>query len=140
MAAFGVRIEVRGKMFGDSQGILRRGTEQAVRELVEKGEERLNEVLRTRPAGVFLSVAQAGKRASTGNYRRNLMTKVKGLVGAISDGGVLYGPWLEGISSRNATTRFKGYFSFRKTSQWLNKEAPGVMRRNIERVAYELNS
>jgi len=31
----------------------------------------------------------------------------------VTDGNVIYGPWLEGVSSRNATTRFKGYHTFR---------------------------
>lgn len=30
---------------------------------------------------------------------------------------VIYGPWLEGTSSRNRTTRFKGYRLFRKAAQ-----------------------
>lgn len=35
----------------------------------------------------------------------------------VNDRGVIYGPWLEGTGSRNATTRFKGYASFRKARQ-----------------------
>ncbi len=30
---------------------------------------------------------------------------------------VIYGPWLEGTSSRNQSTRFKGYHLFRKAAQ-----------------------
>jgi hypothetical protein len=33
------------------------------------------------------------------------------------DQGVIYGPWLEGTSRRNMTTRFKGYSSFRRATQ-----------------------
>jgi hypothetical protein len=36
---------------------------------------------------------------------------------SVNDRGVIYGPWLEGTSSRNQTTRFKGYASFRKALQ-----------------------
>lgn len=32
----------------------------------------------------------------------------------VHDGGVVYGPWLEGVSKRNNSTRFKGYHAFRK--------------------------
>jgi len=35
----------------------------------------------------------------------------------ISDNGVIYGPWLEGVGSRNATTRFKGYANYRRNVQ-----------------------
>ena len=33
----------------------------------------------------------------------------------VTDAGVIYGPWLEGTSGRNATTRFKGYSADRKS-------------------------
>jgi len=36
---------------------------------------------------------------------------------SVNDRGVVYGPWLEGQSSRNKTTRFKGYSSFRRAAQ-----------------------
>jgi hypothetical protein len=32
----------------------------------------------------------------------------------VNDRGVIYGPWLEGTSWRNSTTRFKGYHAFRE--------------------------
>lgn len=33
---------------------------------------------------------------------------------SVNDSGVIYGPWLEGVGSRNATTSFKGYATFRR--------------------------
>lgn len=36
-------------------------------------------------------------------------------------GGPVYGPWLEGVGSRNATTRFKGYRAFRKAANALER-------------------
>jgi len=35
---------------------------------------------------------------------------------------VVYGGWLEGISSRNKTTRFKGYHAFRVMKEQLNRD------------------
>jgi hypothetical protein len=35
----------------------------------------------------------------------------------VNDRGVIYGSWLEGTGSRNQTTRFKGYASFRRARQ-----------------------
>lgn len=35
--------------------------------------------------------------------------------------GPVYGPWLEGVGSRNRTTRFKGYHAFRLASQALDR-------------------
>lgn len=56
----------------------------------------------------------------------------------INDAGVIYGPWLEGVGSRNRTTRFKGYASFRRAVQAVRARvgelaAPSV-RRLIERL------
>lgn len=36
-------------------------------------------------------------------------------------GGAVYGPWLEGVGSRNQTTRFKGYWAFRKATAALDR-------------------
>lgn len=49
----------------------------------------------------------------------------------ISDGGVVYGPWLEGTSSRNNSTRFKGYHTFRKVMQEMDKTAEDIAERKI---------
>lgn len=39
----------------------------------------------------------------------------------VHDRGIIYGPWLEGTSSRNQTTRFKGYASLRRALQQLQR-------------------
>lgn len=128
-----VRVEIGGPLFDGKADIrLKRHIEDAVRELTQLGESRLALTLRPRPAGVYLSVQQAQKgKASTGNYRRNLTAVVAGLTATITDGGVVYGPWLEGVSPRNATTRFKGYSSFRRTAQWMREQAGDVAKRHI---------
>lgn len=40
---------------------------------------------------------------------------------SVFDNWVIYGPWLEGNGSRNATTRFKGYASYRRAAQTLER-------------------
>lgn len=51
--------------------------------------------------------------------------------------GPAYGPWLEGVGSRNDTTRFKGYHAFRKAAAALEAriEAMGerLLHRNVIR-------
>lgn len=37
------------------------------------------------------------------------------------EAGPVYGPWLEGVGSRNQTTRFKGYHAFRKAANALER-------------------
>lgn len=49
----------------------------------------------------------------------------------VHDRGIVYGPWLEGVSSRNQSTRFKGYHSFRKGFQTLTNEVPRLLDKVI---------
>lgn len=131
----GMKVSTSGPVFsGEANRLLEKAAQEAVQELVEMGEQRLDEKLRPRPAGVFLSVQQAQRgKASTGNYRRNVHGMVKRLIGTITDGGVVYGPWLEGISRRNQTTRFKGYAQFRKTRDFLQGKSRKVLEKHIRR-------
>jgi hypothetical protein len=55
-------------------------------------------------------------RHPTGYYE----SRVSAHGNVVQDGGVIYGPWLEGVGSRNSpVTRFPGYFTFRRTTQEL---------------------
>lgn len=49
----------------------------------------------------------------------------------VHDRGIVYGPWLEGTSRRNSTTRFKGYASFRKAAQAVQGLAPDIVQRVV---------
>lgn len=53
----------------------------------------------------------------TGYYESQIDAEPGGGGWEVNDGGVIYGPWLEGVGSRNRTTRFKGYATFRRTYQ-----------------------
>ena len=135
----GIEVEVSGPLFKRGAKITRDAMEDAVQELIELGEDRLDRGLRPGPAGLFLSAAQARPgRASTGHYRRNVSGEVQGLRGRIDDGGVIYGPWLEGTSSRNQTTRFKGYGAFRLVEQWLEKKADDVLEKHVKRAVQRM--
>lgn len=60
----------------------------------------------------------------TGFYESNVRITSSG--NEVWDGGwagPVYGPWLEGVGSRNATTRFKGYHAFRKAADALERRA-----------------
>lgn len=58
----------------------------------------------------------------------------------IHDRGIIYGPWLDGSGSRNATTRFKGYPHWRRTRQWLDEvEAPRTLSAEVYKLAQRLN-
>lgn len=57
----------------------------------------------------------------------------------VHDRGIIYGPWLEGVSSRNRETRFKGYAAFRRATQSVERDVPRViapaLRRLMERAS-----
>lgn len=59
----------------------------------------------------------------TGYYESQVRTERATSGVTVTDGGVIYGPWLEGVSSRNQTTRFKGYGVFREVSQEIKRGA-----------------
>jgi hypothetical protein len=83
-----------------------------------------------------LAVAKEGKRMvdnrlkevlknPTGFYQSNIHV-VESKDPFVSDNDVIYGPWLEGVGSRNKTTRFKGYRTFRLVTQELRKTAGDI--------------
>ena len=142
MTGFPVNVKVGGPLFRvapRAEEVIHRATNGTIRELVEIGESKLAQMLRPRPAGVFLSVAEARKgQASHGHYRRNLYTVIKDLHGVISN-PVIYSEWLEGVSTRNQTTRFRGYSSFRRVGQELEMQKATIARKNITKAVRELN-
>ena len=137
--AMTTKVELTGPIFENPHPELQKVTRRFLQHIGELGEQRLDETLRPRPSGVYLSVSEA-RVPSTGNYRRNVSgTVTPNLQGIITDGNVIYGPWLEGISSRNQSTRFKGYATFRKTGQWLNKQIPKEAEKLKKAIAQRMN-
>lgn len=53
---------------------------------------------------------------------------------SIWDSFVIYGPWLEGVGSRNKTTRFKGYAAFRIEAALLQRRAGEIAERAVARL------
>ena len=74
----------------------------------------------------------------TGNYQRHIRTRQEGDGRTVDDSSIVYGPWLEGTSSRNQTTRFKGYSTFRRTAQAMDRAAEAyadqMVRRYLSRM------
>lgn len=49
----------------------------------------------------------------------------------VDDRGVIYGPWLEGVSHRNQVTGFKGYHAFRIAREKVSAVTDDVIKRVI---------
>jgi hypothetical protein len=70
----------------------------------------------------------------TGFYSSHVEVRREGPERAVvHDSMVVYGPWLEGVGSRNATTRFKGYRTWRITRQRIAAKAPVIAIRVLKR-------
>lgn len=76
---------------------------------------------------------------ATGHYQSQLMTSTLLPFNDIRiHDPVIYGPWLEGSSKRNRSTRFKGYRLWRKTSQLLQEDAPKIAEAKLPDLANRL--
>jgi hypothetical protein len=116
-----------------------RSISKSVEELARLGTVRLFQQGQSRPGGVFLSVEEARPgHASTGRWRATLHVSV-GQMNATITNPSTYNFWLEGVSSRNDTTRFKGYGLFRRTETYLEEEAPRVVERFANEAVSLLN-
>lgn len=65
----------------------------------------------------------------TGYYKSKIVTNRQADDSLVSDSGVVYGPWLEGVGSRNKSTRFKGYATFRRVTQRLKEQSGPIAER-----------
>lgn len=74
----------------------------------------------------------------TGYYRSRVTTERRGENVLVTDGGVVYGPWLEGVGSRNKSTRFKGYATFRRISQAVRNEVGPIAERVLTKYVGRL--
>lgn len=78
-------------------------------------------------------------RHPTGYYESHVRAQPSGSRWQVTDGGVVYGPWLEGTGSRNASTRFKGYWNWRRVGQSIERDAPDIARRMTDRLERRLS-
>lgn len=75
----------------------------------------------------------------TGYYESRIVKELRGPgVYSINDSGVIYGPWLEGISFRNQTSSFKGYGTFRRVRNRIAQKATAIGEAAIARKMGDL--
>lgn len=69
----------------------------------------------------------------TGHYVSRVRVEQRGSAHQVTDSGVVYGPWLAGVSERNRATRFKGYRHWRLATQDLEKQSGSIAQRIMPR-------
>lgn len=75
----------------------------------------------------------------TGYYESKITNEHRGPgVWSINDSGVIYGPWLEGVSERNQTSSFKGYATFRRVRNRMAQKSQAIAAAAIGRQMGEL--
>jgi hypothetical protein len=91
-------------------------------------------------ASITLTDVTRTYTTSSGRKSYSLVADVPAKTEVVTTSMASYGPWLEGVGSRNATTRFKGYQGFRRATDELDTQAapiaevaivPFVMRMDI---------
>lgn len=110
-----------GPLFnGDAERITALAAQAIERDLAVEGEQIVARNLDT------------SLRNPTGYYESQVEATPEGGDWEVTDNGVVYGPWLEGVGSRNQTTRFKGYATFRRAAQELQRRAGPIAQRAAE--------
>lgn len=80
----------------------------------------------------WVSLLKSTIRHPTPHYWNQIDAIPRGTGWTVWDRMVIYGPWLEGTGSRNRTTRFKGYFNFRKMTTIMGIESTIIGNRLLE--------
>lgn len=127
-------VNVSGPLFTIGPRELTNAIKDTVEEVVLTGEREARLMAQPAPSGMFHTREYAAGAGyfQTGNYNRSINGRLQGsLHGTISDSNSVYGPWLEGVSSRNQATRFRGYHIFRKTKEKLDELLGSILDRNI---------
>jgi hypothetical protein len=139
MITINITPQMKGKFFTNRNHVISNVLDDMEDDIDKKGMDRLRNRFKKAPAGVL--------KNPTGYYhsrldsnRHGLMSGGKGFSVEFHDSGVVYGPWLEGTSSRNQTTRFKGYSVFRKTRDWLeSRVVPQLLSKYSKKIERELS-
>ena len=129
IAVISLSVRAHGPVFdGTAARLITDYLQAATKEVSEEGDRLVHAHLK----GVL--------KHPTGYYESQVQTEPRGQTDyAVIDSGVIYGPWLEGTGSRNATTRFKGYATFRKMTGQLDRQARSIAYRVLDSYVRRMN-
>lgn len=100
---------------------------------IHDAEEDWAKTLATLGASMTRTELNAVLKVQTPYYRLRVEAQPDPPGWKVTDQGVIYGHWLEGDGSRNRTTRFKGYATFRRMTQRINARAKSVGQEVVAR-------
>lgn len=138
-----VKVTLKGPLLeGRAPGIINDVLKVVVADVAAEGERQVKVQL------------YSGHGLMSGHYRRSIHGETTGIGagvglaaagvsavqffgsphGIIHDSRVVYGPWLEGIGSRNETSRFKGYAMFRNAHQQVERLKQGMLQHRVSQA------
>ena len=117
---FSAATTLSGPLWGNSDTKVKRAIGNTTQDLVERGEAMVKRQL------------YPGHGLITGTLRRSVTGEMKGPLSGIIFTNIVYGPFIEGISTRQG--RFKGYSMFRRTAQALDKMVNPLFKKHFKRA------
>lgn len=96
------------------------------------------DVARATATAVHAELGQVLKHP-TGYYSSHVTADLNAAPPRVTDGNVVYGPWLEGVSSANTSSRFKGYATFRRVAQRMQARAGEVAEQAVDDAVRKIN-
>lgn len=100
--------------------------------VVEEYRQDLEKVLARRAAQIVVRILKSRIRNPTPYYWNQIRAVPVGGHWEVVDGNVVYGPWLEGVGSRNApVTRFRGYHAFKLAGQTMDAQAGAIGEQHL---------
>lgn len=128
MADFKTSVHVSGPFFQPSALLhTRHAVEDVEEDVADRGVQLVKEQL------------YHGHGVLTGEYRRGIHATEKTQHTEVTDRDPVVGAWLEGVSSLNTRTRFRGYAMFRRGTQRLNREAKRIAEQRVKGLVRRLN-
>ncbi|MGW3135897.1 hypothetical protein [Streptomyces sp. NPDC001139] len=129
MVSYGIKVTLKGPTVeGRAPEIVHLMAEEALKEIADYTKfevlMQLDRVL-VNPTGYYESQVRA-ERVAVDMY-------------SVNDSNVIYGPWLEGVGSRNrARPGFPGYHTFRTVRRSVERKADAVAEAAVQRMVGEL--
>lgn len=121
-------VHFKGVIFDDrGKQAIRNFTEDSARAMADAGYD------------IVYALARQRIKHGTGYFLSHLDTEISGTYGRVHDSMIIYGLWLEGVGSRNATTRFKGYHFWRDGAVILDNRSEQIIAPLEAKLERELN-
>lgn len=129
-AVIAIGYKAEGKLFKDMERA----------HISQQMQEELSEALAQYGLYLLLMRLHDVLQHPTGYYESRIQIERMQTERMLTDGGIIYGPWLEGTSERNRATRFKGYHSFRTAVKQLDQKKVEIGTPIVAKYAEELSA